>query len=133
MTAILAGWRVNIVGRRTDALKITNRSSCFLPPVSSTPWKHYKISGFPIFSGDVERDHWHDIGELMKIWNFEIALFVLQLSRFMLKSIIKIIDHQSYRNFYLPFYLCSQKETFANFQVLLLTSTSTNKALWQYC
>ena len=29
-----------------------------------TPWKHQKTSGFLMFSGGIERDQWHEMGQL---------------------------------------------------------------------
>ena len=30
-----------------------------------TPWKYQKVSGFLMFSGGIERNHWHEIGYLV--------------------------------------------------------------------
>ena len=42
----------------------------FMPLVSFyTPWEYQKTRGFLIFSGVIERDHWHEIGKLFdKSW-----------------------------------------------------------------
>ena len=38
----------------------------FMPLVSFyTPWKHQKTSGFLMFSGGIERDQWHEIGQVI--------------------------------------------------------------------
>ena len=39
------------------------RLAHFMPLVSSyTPWKHQRTSGIFMFSGSMERDHWHEMG-----------------------------------------------------------------------
>ena len=35
----------------------------FMPLISfDTPWKHQKTRGFPMFSGGIKRDQWHEMG-----------------------------------------------------------------------
>ena len=35
----------------------------FMPLISFyTPWKHQKTYGCLMFSGDIERDQWHEMG-----------------------------------------------------------------------
>ena len=44
-----------------------------------TPWRHQKISGFLMFSGGIERDQWHKIGQNRKHLMFYKTLNVSHL------------------------------------------------------
>ena len=39
-------------------------------PLSVPPRKYHKTSGFLASSGDVEKDHWHEMGESGKPFTF---------------------------------------------------------------
>ena len=52
--------------QQTFFIKVLNLDQLlahFMPLVSfDTPWKHQKTKGFPMFSGGIESDQWHEMG-----------------------------------------------------------------------
>ena len=72
----LVAWNefINFWGRVSTMIVINQQSirsfeesviklNLFMPIVSfNTPWKHQKTRDFLIFSGDIEKHHWHEKG-----------------------------------------------------------------------
>ena len=52
--------------------------SCHLSPSILYPLKYQKTSGFLVFVGVIERDHWHEIGSVVYIMADLVVLTILR-------------------------------------------------------